>query len=566
MGFEAVSHVSSETRLSLVWSFNYAGCAIIASMILTGMLTLIINADVPAGYRTWEDYVAVSGKVGSFAEIPAYISVHSKMGDFGVAVLAVAFICALFAATLGLMMVSVRTMKIMAEDNLAPRGLLVTNRAGIAQNAVKLIVFVSIPVMFLGLKVSDLVMDVSSFAITIVYGYISLGAILKYKDRIWFRISGIVGAAFSAFIFFGSVISADSFGMTLSSEDNLVLAIWSLVGLICYRYVLSLDTEFLMGRSKVLWLKMFFLLFFSTGRWSNMIIEKDLLEMESLKEVSAILTTDNLIHLVVSVLALVILLDLFSVSTSRNNELNARISHAKNKDEARISMLSNISRDLRTPMNTVLGYTNLALEDIEDKEKTEEYLHKIKSSGMELLTLLNDVIEMSKIDSGLMRLRIEKMSIPALFSDIQKALSDKGDTGKREIALNIYHLENENVYCDSARLRQVLLYLASVAIRNTPDDGKIVLGVIQLERLENGNAMYEFFVKNGTYEGDTRNTEVESLEKRPEELDIGFNVTEKIVEAMGGKIEIDKRPGKGTALYVTLELEISDNIAFRSLG
>ncbi len=568
-GFEGVIHMASELRFSALKVFIAAGLSIIAGGFVYVMMTLMANCGIPDGFRSWEDYVAISGTMKSFTEIPVYLSISERMGGIGVIIMLIAFLSAMISSVLGFMMLASRTIRIMAEDNLAPERFLEINEAGVPINAVRLIVAISIPVLFVGMRVVGFAVDITTLAIVIVYAYISFGAFFKAKKGSGLKAAGILGFVLSILIFCANLIPDFIPGSTLAMEDYVILSIWSLVGLICYGYVLNRDRQQRLGKTVILCLAMFFLYLYSATMWTGMIMEKDLSKAEGVSELSAVLRTNNLIHSIVVIIAVFVLFSLFSIMLTRNRELDERITTAQQRDKVRDSMMSNMSHDIRTPMNSIIGFANLALHDSSDSAKMAEYLAKIRTSGSHLLALINDVLEMSRLENGRVKLRQEKINLPILLSYVQRLLND-GESGvTHEFNVNIYHLQNENVICDRDRLRQVLIYLSAISAKYTPEGDKITIGVIQLGNTDYGRGVYEFYVKNGA------NENAVTLDRTAEETaaeqdttgpgfdrgDIGYEISSRLINLMGGRIETEKNRQGGTDLYVTLELEPCEEVS-----
>ena len=154
---------------------------------------------------------------------------------------------------------------------------------------------------------------------------------------------------------------------------------------------------------------------------------------------------------------------------------------AESANKAKSTFLSNMSHDIRTPMNAIIGFTTLALANIENTEKVNDYLSKILSSSNHLLSLINDVLDMSRIESGKIHLEETEANLSDIFHDIKTIINGQIHAKQLELYMDIMDVTDEDVYCDKTRLNQVLLNLLSNAIKFTPAGGTVsVLSLIHI--------------------------------------------------------------------------------------
>ena len=542
VGFESVSHAANVKKVRLNRGFITGGISIIAAMAVFLMLTVIINSALPAGFRSWKDYSVLSDGFFSFDEIPAMYGVINAMGDAGRVILSIAFSLAILGSILAFLMASSRVIKIMADDGLTPKPLLAENKNGIPYNAVHLILAFSIPFLFVGLNMLKSAINISTLLICMVYGFISVGAAIHSGRKIAFRISGIIGAVLSFGIFIAILIPNEGSGASLTKDDYLILSVWCLAGLICYRLVLYLDKDLSLGRSMLMWLLMFFLLFYSTNMWTHEVMETELLENTDPTEIHAILLTNNLARTVVIIIALLILFELFTIMLKREKDLNAKISSVEENYNIKNTLLANTSHDIRTPLNAIIGFADLALQDNVDSKRVLDYMKKIRLSGVQLLSLIDDMLVLNRLENGKLSLREEAINLPEYLMHLHEALQIGEDNPNVDIIIDVHTMENDTVICDRSLLKHLLTFFASNAVKNSREGGKVTLGVMQLGAAEAGLAMYEFFVKDS---GDGF---------LPDGM--GFTAAKRIIDVMGGRMEIEPTPGVGTEVYITLELAV----------
>ncbi|MCI8651535.1 MAG: response regulator [Oscillospiraceae bacterium] len=236
--------------------------------------------------------------------------------------------------------------------------------------------------------------------------------------------------------------------------------------------------------------------------------------------------------------------------------------------QAKSEFLSNMSHDIRTPMNAIVGMTAIATANIDDKDQVQNCLKKITLSSKHLLGLINDVLDMSKIESGKMTLSMDQISLREVMESIVSIVQPQVRIKNQNFSVSIHDISTENVYCDSVRLNQVLLNLLSNAIKFTPDEGLIQVALyeeasprgedyvrIHLSVKDNGIGMTPEFQEK-IFESFTR--EDSTRVRRTEGTGLGMTITKYIVDAMGGSITVESALGQGSEFRVTLDLEKAD--------
>lgn len=250
----------------------------------------------------------------------------------------------------------------------------------------------------------------------------------------------------------------------------------------------------------------------------------------------------------------------------RTRQLEDALSQAKRASKAKSVFLSNMSHDIRTPMNAIVGFTNLAIAHIDKQEQVEEYLEKIKSSGNHLLSLINDVLDMSHIESGKMHIEEKICSLPEILEGLYNIL--QADIKAKQLSLRIESVDisNEEIYCDKLRLDQVLLNLLSNAVKYTEKGGSIYVKVTEKPGAMSGYANYEFVIKD-TGIGMSKEFVTKIFEPFKRELDsttsgiqgtgLGMAITKNIVEMMGGTISVQSEKGVGSEFTVCFMFRVN---------
>ncbi len=239
---------------------------------------------------------------------------------------------------------------------------------------------------------------------------------------------------------------------------------------------------------------------------------------------------------------------------------------AEHANRAKSEFLSNMSHDIRTPMNAIVGMTAIATANIDDKQQVQNCLKKITMSSKHLLGLINDVLDMSKIESGKMTLNMDQVSLQEVVDGIVSICQPQVRAKRQQFDVFIHDISAENVICDSVRLNQVLINLLSNAIKFTPDGGEIHVALyeedsprgedyvrIHVQVKDNGIGMSKEFQKH-LFDSFAR--EDSARVHRTEGTGLGMAITKFIVvDAMGGTIDVKSRQGQGTEFIITLDLE-----------
>jgi len=251
----------------------------------------------------------------------------------------------------------------------------------------------------------------------------------------------------------------------------------------------------------------------------------------------------------------------------KQGELEDALQLAQSANRAKTTFLSNMSHDIRTPMNAILGFTELAAGNIHETERVQEYLETIAQSSEHLLSLINDVLDMSRIESGRMTLNEKEESLADIVHMIRELVHADVRAKGLDFGIVAEGIRNERVYCDRLRLNQVLLNLLSNAVKYTDRGGSIRLRIAQKPAAKADFGAYEFRVKdNGigmseqfaetVFEPFTR--EENSTVSGIQGTGLGMAITKNIVEMMGGRISVTSKKGEGSEFVVSLEFRIAD--------
>lgn len=250
-----------------------------------------------------------------------------------------------------------------------------------------------------------------------------------------------------------------------------------------------------------------------------------------------------------------------------NKQLAEALHAAQMASNSKTMFLSNMSHDIRTPMNAVLGFTTLLAKDAENPEKVREYTKKIMASGQHLLSLINDILDVSKIESGKVVLTVEEFTLNDLVSSIDAIVRPMASAKAQEFHVEVMDIKHERLLGDETRINQILINLLSNAVKYTPEGGNIWFRIIglkqrstQFERIrieveDDGYGMTQEYLKT-IFDAFTRAEN--STTNKVQGTGLGMAITKNIVELMGGTIEVSSEVNKGSLFRVELEFRIPE--------
>ncbi len=267
------------------------------------------------------------------------------------------------------------------------------------------------------------------------------------------------------------------------------------------------------------------------------------------------------------------------ITETRKNEMNEKkilqdaLTQAERANKAKTAFLNNMSHDIRTPMNAIIGFANLAQENSDDKEKVEEYLSKIQTSGKHLLSLINDVLDMSRIESGKFSIEESKTSISELLIELENIIFNDAHKKNLELYVMSEIPEDTEIWCDRLKLNQILLNCLSNSIKFTPVNGKIELNVKQAPCTKEGFSNYTFTIRDSgigmtqkfishifdPFERE-RNTTVSGIQG----TGLGMAITKNLVDKMGGTIKVESTINVGSTFIIELPFRTDKNKIHKS--
>lgn len=252
---------------------------------------------------------------------------------------------------------------------------------------------------------------------------------------------------------------------------------------------------------------------------------------------------------------------------AQTQALQDALMQAQHASQAKTTFLSNMSHDIRTPMNAIIGFATIAASHMERTEQVKECLQKILSSSNHLLSLINDILDMSRIESGKMQIHYQECNISELMHNLVNIIQPQAKSKQMEMFIDTFGVVNEDIIADPLKLNQIFINLMGNAVKYTPAGGTISFRIIQDASIKHGWADYTFIVKdNGIgmspefvkhiFEPFERETT--ATRSNIQGAGLGMAITKSIIDMMGGEITVDSEVGKGSTFTVKISLQLQD--------
>ncbi len=254
---------------------------------------------------------------------------------------------------------------------------------------------------------------------------------------------------------------------------------------------------------------------------------------------------------------------------ARNKELADALAQAQHANASKTTFLSNMSHDIRTPMNAIIGFTNLALRHFENRTQVRDSLEKVLTSSNHLLGLINDILDMSRIESGRVEVSEQECNLSDLIHNLIHIIQPQINAKQQKFQIDAFKVKNEDIFADQLKVNQVLINILSNAVKYTPATGSIFFRISQYDSEIPGCAKYEFKIKdNGLgmskefvkHVFDAFEREDTSTKSGIQGTGLGMSITKKMVELMGGEITVESEKDKGSEFTVTLDLRLQQNV------
>ncbi len=599
VGFESISHSAVEFDFPLKKSFKIMAIAVITATVAYASLAILAVCALPEGCAGWMDYISELGSYSGIKGLPTFHAAKTLMGAIGPVALGLTALGAIFTGLVGNTIASSRLLYAMTEDDMMPKWMGRLDEHGVPRNAIVFVLAISAVLPLLGRTAISWIVDVTTVGATIAYAYTSAAAAKsgRLDGNRRARTIGFVGMAISLMFMLYFLIPNLMAVKTLSAESYLILAAWGILGFLFFLYLFRKDTARRLGRSPVVWVVLLALIIFTSTIWMRQATEMateeavtpiqafytqkleeagvdivststrpvDSYLREVLDNVGNALIRNSMIQTVLIVAALAILFRIFYLMQKREKQIEVEKVLAEESSRAKTSFLSNMSHEIRTPMNAIIGLDNIALKDPNLTPHTREQLEKIGASARHLLGLINDILDMSRIESGRMVLKSEEFSFRDFIDQINVMVN--GQCVDKGLSFNCHIIGQVNDYYigDDMKLKQVLINILGNAVKFTPVPGAVTFTVEQIAEFE-GHCTLRFIMKD-TGIGMSKEYIPKIFEAFSQEdsgaankygsTGLGMAITKNIVDMMNGDIAVDSEKGVGTTFTVTVTLKSS---------
>ena len=596
VGFESVSHSAAEFRFPVKKTLSVLVAAVITAALAYIMTTILAASVLPErAYTTWYAYVINLKSMFGMKSLPTFFAVQSLLGESGLLLIGVTVLGAIFTGILGNCVAASRLLYSMAEDRMLPRWFGRLNGNGVPRNAVLFIMALSCLIPFFGRTAVAWIVDVTTIGATIVYGYTCYTAYLcaKRENSLTYKITGLTGMVVA--ILFSVYLFDDS----LSVESYLMFVLWSVLGSLLFLVLLRNDREARLGKATQVWLWLVSLITIASTIWVRQEFQiaaehametinlfnttklrsfgvvmdfqqwqeyRDFFSNEIRVDLIATLNRNMVLFFFMTLIVMLILFMVFRLILDRERETEWKKLEAERSTRAKSTFLSNMSHDIRTPMNAIIGYTMLARKEENLSPKTEEYLTKIETSSQHLLALINDVLDMSRIESGKIDLEPKKTNLVKTMNEVHDMFLNQMETKGLHYTVSAVDITNKTVMCDVSRLNRILLNLISNAYKFTPQGGNIGVtlrqtgadaetGFYELRVKDTGMGMSREFAARvfDAYERE-RTTAVDNIQG----TGLGMAITKSLVNLMGGTIAVETEQGKGTEFIIRVGFPLAE--------
>ena len=579
IGFETISQYTHEFKEHIGKSFVIMIAAIICAGVVYILMTCLATLAYPERFASFQSYIDGLPMLSGIEAIPTFYAVSRTFSDSWLVVLTLLILAALCTSLIGYYRCVGNLTQCFAEDNILPRWF-ATRR-----NATLFIFATSIIIPFFGRTVVSWLTDVTTIGATIAYGYTSACAYVLAKREhnrratITAGVGTICAVLFTFFLLIPNLWSIN----VLSDESYLILAVWGLLGFAYFNFLFKRN-EKKFGTASTVWLVMFFLVFFSALMWmrekmygeltifiqetnqfysENTIAPRFAYTNKQIVNIRGVLLENLMILLMFTLTGLGFLFSIYSrIQRKEMVALEEQRLKAEAASKSKSQFLSNMSHDIRTPMNAIIGYTTLAKRSNTTFEDLQSYLAKIDVSSKHLLDLINDILEMSRIESGRMELELGEVDLKKILDDLKTMFATQMEAKGIAFTVDASGVRHRYVNCDKSRWNRVLLNLVGNAHKFTPSGKSVSVslserenGQFELHVKDTGIGMSEEFAKK-IFEAFER--ERTSTVSGIQGTGLGTAITKNIIDLMGGTIDVETKKDVGTEFIVRVTFEVID--------
>ena len=595
IGFESVSFSAGEFRFPRRKMFAVMAAAIATAVAAYALLSLIppLAPTIVTGRATWPEAVAIlsSAGGGASAEDVAFATAGRSfhcVGKSGLMITFLTFIAAVYTNLIGNTIAASRILAALADSAALPAWFGRRNADGAPRNAILLVAVFSVFVFALGETVIDTVVDIAAASVCVIYAYVSAATVktARAERSPAAMATGLFGVAVSiALVLHALLPNFASDGGKMSAVTCFVLVLWCVAGQLAFYLAFRRDRNHRFGRSPLVWNTLFGVILLLSLMWvrkstgditqralDNVIAyherscpwedsEEEKRRSDELRRalrngretMNRAIMSDSLVQAGVTVFSLLISFALFSVMRRRERDLE------REKAKAKSFFFSTVSHDIRTPLNAIIGFSEILKAGPKTEAEREQAVDSILVSGKTLLGLINDVLDLSKLESGRMEINLEPTDCPRLLHRVMDAFHVSGDKPGMDLLCEVEDMPA--LMLDPQRLRQIVFNLVGNAVKFT-EKGHVTLRAAYERPEDAETGVFRLSVEDtgcGIAEEDQKRicsayVQVGAKLARNGGTGRGLAICTQLVKAMGGELKVKSELGKGS----TFEIEIPD--------
>ena len=558
VGFDVISLETAHFRFPVRLSRGIIILSILMGGFVYAAMSIVSITSVPDGYPSWQEYIANLDALEGVAMVPTFFAAQSIMGRGGLLLMAVTALAAIFTGIIGAYRATTRVLSTMAEDRI------ISARFKSTAFCSLFIMGASAAISFLGRNALEWFVELTTFGAIVGFGYTSASAYRFAKAENNRRIvaSSITGTVITAAFAIVQLIPKVTMLETMGAQSFFLLALWCLLGFVFYWRTMkesSLEDYSGVSTSSTV---LFSLLLYSLLMWFGL----ELLASAHTEEESRSIVQNGFLLIILTFVGLLVMFYVQGLVRKHHDELEREKILAEEMSRAKSKFLFSMSHDIRTPMNAIIGFTALARQEGTSAEEKDYYLEKIDNSGQQLLGIINDVLDMSRIESGKMELFPVVMNLVEAMNVQHDVFAEQMKGKEIDFTVETEGVTDPWVLCDQNRFNRILLNLLSNSCKFTPEKGMVKAtlrqlgrtdktGIYELRVLDNGIGMSEEFAADMFRPFERERT---STVSGIQGTGLGLSITKSIVELMEGTIDVSSASGKGTEFVIGLTLPLAE--------
>ncbi|MBQ7208253.1 MAG: amino acid permease [Lentisphaeria bacterium] len=556
VGFEVPCFETANFGFPLRKTKRILFCAITVAAFAYAAMAVVSVSAIPDGYASWPAYIADLDNLKGIISMPTFYAARKAMGTSGLVIICITAFAAILTGIIGAYRAIVNLLTAMAEDKI------ISDKFSKSEYCIFFIIILSVLISLLGRNTLNWFIDLTAFGAIVAYGYTSAASYKIAKTEADYRImaTGLIGVVISVLFGIAQIVPCLVALDAMNCEAFLLLSCWCLLGFVFYWHTVKRSSLAEYSSMAVSGFVLFALLVYTALMW----LGKLQMRQKSLEDMREALITGGVVSVLIIFVGMIVLLYVQNLVRKMHESAEREKIRMAESSLVRSQFLFNMSHDIRTPMNAIIGYTTLALK--EPPDMLRNYLIKIERSSQQLLALINDILEMSRLENGQLELEYNPTDLCLCLEEMNELFSTQMEQKRLNFSVHTSQIRNRYVWCDRKNLNRVLLNLISNSYKFTPEGGTVSVSASEKDSGGDGYGTYELrFKDNGI--GMTKEfvdkmftafeRERTSTASGMEGTGLGLAITRRIVDLMGGDIEVFTSQGKGTEIVIRVRFRIA---------